>query len=269
MSNVGDYTAVREDIKKILPQPGYDDGSAGPVLVRLAWHASGTYDVHSKTGGSDGATMRFAMEANDPANAGLDKARAFLEPIKQKHPWISYADLWTLAGVVAIESMGGPIVPWKPGRSDKTAEDSCPPNGRLPDAAQGEQHIRDVFYRMGFNDREIVALIGAHTIGRCHADRSGFVGPWTYTPTRFSNQFFIQLVKQNWTPKTVNGQTQYKDDADELMMLPADLALIKDPKFKEIVDIYAQDKQAFFNDFASAFGKLLELGVDRSSQAKL
>ena len=229
------------------------------------------------------------------------------------------ADLWTLAGVVAIESMGGPIVPWISGRRDKTAEDSCPPNGRLPDAAQGEQHIRDVFYRMGFNDRslkichlcgevlvidvpylflyatrEIVALIGAHTIGRCHADRSGFVGPWTYTPTRFSNQLyvfsaicvktiisddaetnyqsinsFVQLVKQNWTSKTVNGQTQYKDDADELMMLPADLALIKDPKFKEIVGIYAQDKQAFFNDFTSAFGKLLELGVDRSSQAKL
>ena len=40
-------------------------------------------------------------------------------------------------------------------------------------------HIRDIFYRMGFNDREIVALIGAHTLGRCHADRSGYVGPWT------------------------------------------------------------------------------------------
>ena len=104
MSNVGDYAAVREDIKKILPQPGYDDGSAGPILVRLAWHASGTYDVHSQTGGSDGATMRFAMEANDPANAGLDKARAFLEPIKQKHPWISCRlRVWALRdGVIVV-----------------------------------------------------------------------------------------------------------------------------------------------------------------------
>jgi cytochrome c peroxidase len=80
---------------------------------------------------------------------------------------------------------------------------------------------------------------------------------------------FIQLVKQNWSPKIVNGQTQFKDDADELMMLPADLALIKDPKFREIVDIYAKDKKAFFDDFASAFGKLLELGVNRGELAKL
>ena len=46
-------------------------------------------------------------------------------------------------------------------------------------STQGAKHIRDVFYRMGFNDREIVALVGAHTLGECHADRSGFVGPWT------------------------------------------------------------------------------------------
>ena len=44
---------------------------------------------------------------------------------------------------------------------------------------QDAVHVRDVFYRMGFNDREIVALIGAHTLGFCHTDRSGYLGPWT------------------------------------------------------------------------------------------
>lgn len=62
--------------------------------------------------------MRFKPESTDGANAGLEHARAFLEPIKAKHSWITYADLWTLAGVVAIEAMGGPIIPWKGGRSD-------------------------------------------------------------------------------------------------------------------------------------------------------
>ena len=52
----------------------------------------------------------------------------------------------------------------------------APKNGRLPDAAQGENHVREVFYRMGFNDRDIVALCGAHALGRCHTDRSGFEG---------------------------------------------------------------------------------------------
>lgn len=58
---------------------------------------------------------RFPTEANDGANAGLALARSILEPIKAKYPWITYADLWTLAGAVAIESMGGENVvqPWQ------------------------------------------------------------------------------------------------------------------------------------------------------------
>lgn len=63
--------------------------------------------------------------------------REFLEPIKKAYPQLSYADLWTLAGVVAIETMGGPKIPWAPGRVDKKKETlvpaDIPPNGRLPD----------------------------------------------------------------------------------------------------------------------------------------
>jgi catalase (peroxidase I) len=50
----------------------------------------------TKTGGSNGATMRFAPESTDGANAGLNFARDFLEPVKKANPWITYADLWTL-----------------------------------------------------------------------------------------------------------------------------------------------------------------------------
>ncbi|TPX64237.1 hypothetical protein SpCBS45565_g06059 [Spizellomyces sp. 'palustris'] len=265
----GDYGKVREDIKAILKKPDYDDGSLGPVFVRLAWHASGTYDKHSRTGGSNGATMRFNPESNDGANAGLEHARAFLEPIKQKHPWITYADLWTLAGCTAIEAMGGPQIPWKAGRTDRdpknlTAKD-VPPNGRLPDAAQGQDHVRDVFYRMGFNDREIVALIGAHSLGRCHSGRSGYSGPWTYTPTRFSNQYFKLLTSVDWRKKKWDGPLQYVDEDDELMMLPADMAVLWDPEFAKIAKEYAKDQDVFFKDFAAAFGKLVELGVPRAN----
>ena len=52
--------------------------------------------------------MRYEAEGGDEANAGLQHARVFLEPIKEKHLWISYADLWTLAAVVALKEMGGP-----------------------------------------------------------------------------------------------------------------------------------------------------------------
>jgi len=215
-----DYDKVREDIKKILDNEKYDDGSYGPVLIRLAWHSAGTYSKKDHNGGSDGATMRFEPESEHGANAGLRVARDHLEKVKQKHPGISYADLWSLAGVVSIEAMGGPKINWRPGRIDKPDGSHCTPNGRLPDADKGPEHIREVFNRMGFNDHEIVALIGAHAVGRCHTDRSGYSGPWTFSPTVFSNDFFIQLLNTTWTKKKWNGPEQYEDPTGKLMMLP-------------------------------------------------
>jgi catalase (peroxidase I) len=263
------YDAIRKAIADNLDQPGYDDGSIGPVLVRLAWHASGTYDKADGSGGSSGAKMRYEPEAKWGANAGLEHARAFLEPIKEKYPDISYADLWTLAGTVAIEEMGGPKLRWTPGRTDDKDGKLSPADGRLPDAAQGAKHIRDIFYRMGFNDKEIVALVGAHCLGRCHTDRSGFSGPWTRAPTTFSNLFFVELVENKWEQKKWNGPKQFADPSGDLMMLPADLALRDDPEFRKHVDLFAKDEKAFFDAFASAWPKLMELGtgLDKSGGA--
>lgn len=203
-----DYEAVKQDIAAALYAEDYDDGSYGPMFIRLAWHASGTYDKKTNTGGSNGATMRFKPESSDGANSGLDLARKLLEPIKAKYPGISYADLWTLAGVVAVEEMGGPKIAWRAGRSDKADGTACPPNGRLPDASKKQDHVREVFYRMGFNDREIVALAGAHALGRCHRDRSGYEGPWTNAPTTFSNEYFRLLLEEKWTPRKWDGPFQ-------------------------------------------------------------
>lgn len=245
----------------MLDDETYDDGSYAPVVVRLAWHASGTYCKADGTGGSNGATMRFDPESGFSANNGLVVARDLLEPIKKKFPWISYADLWTLAGVVAIESMGGPEIKWRPGRSDMEENGHVPlPDGRLPDASKDHKHVRDVFYRMGFDDQEIVALMGAHGVGRCHSSRSGYEGPWTFSPTTFSNAFFTEL-KGKWHKKKWNGPLQYEDKTGELMMLPTDMWMIWDKKFRKYVDLYASNDEKFFEDFAAAFSKLLELGV--------
>ena len=142
------------------------------ILISIKRHSSGTYDEETDTGGSNGAGMRYEAEGGDPANAGLQHARVFLEPVKAKHSWITYADLWTLAGVVAVKEMGGPDIEWKGGRTDYVDDSKLPPHGRLPDGAQGSDHLRFIFNRMGFSDQEIVALSGAHNLGRCHSDRS-------------------------------------------------------------------------------------------------
>lgn len=271
-----DYDKIKADIIAAIEAEDArraDGTSIGPTLVRLAWHASGTYSIHDKTGGSNGATMRFSPESDWGANAGLKGARDFLEKIKKNHSAISYADLWTLAGAAAIEGMGGPRIPWRPGRTDApSAPAQFLPDGRLPGANAGcpgatNSHVRDIFGRMGFNDREIVALLGAHAVGRCHTENSGFWGPWTNAESTFSNEYFRLLLEEKWTVKKTHegkpwtGPMQYEAQNGALMMLPADLWLLDDKEFRKHVEVYAKDEEAFFKDFAAAFSKLMELGV--------
>lgn len=132
-------------------------------------------------------------------------------------------------------TQGGPTIPWRPGRSDAASGAACTPDGRLPSATEGAAHLRQIFYRMGFADGEIVALAGAHALGRCHPGRSGFEGPWTRAPTTFSNEYFKLLLNEKWVPsKSSAGAGQFKNaSGGDLMMLPADLALIQDPAMKK------------------------------------
>jgi len=257
---------LKQEIVNIMDNLDWDDGSLGPVFIRLAWHSSGTYSQFDKGGGggSCGATMRFAPESTDGANAGLEHARNFLEPLKKKFPGVSYADLWIYAGLVAIEEMGGPHIEMRWGRQDeKSYTKKMPPNGRLPDANLEGDHIRAVFYRMGFSDQEIVALVGGgHALGRCHTDRSGYTGPWTNAPTTFSNEYFRVLFEEPWTKKQWNGPVQFEDSSKQLMMTPSDLALRDDPGFRPYAEIYWKDYKTFEKDFADAFKKLVENGLD-------
>lgn len=250
--------AVRSDIVQAMVNL---KANACPMAVRLAWHASGTFDARDCSGGSNGATMRFAPEMTDDANAGLGIMRDMLEPVLAKHPELSHADLWTFAGCIAIEFMGGPRIPFAFGRTDaKNTPSACPANGRLPDAHLGADHLRHVFNRMGLDDRDIVALSGAHTLGRCHSVRSGFDGPWSSNPLKFDNTYFRNLMNLEWTKRDWDGEPQFEDPSGKLMMLPTDLALKTDAKLAEFAQLYAKNQDAFFKDFAKAFSKLLHLG---------
>ncbi|RYG65812.1 hypothetical protein EON64_11155, partial [archaeon] len=107
----------------------------------------------------------------------------------------------------------------------------------------------------------------AHALGRCHTDRSGFEGPWQFSPTTFSNEYFRLLLDEKWTPKKTHqgmpwtGPMQFEAQNGSLMMLPADLWMLEDPEFRKYVELYAKDEATFFRDFSAAFSKLLELGV--------
>jgi len=236
-----EYLKAVEKCKKKL-RGFIAEKNCAPLMLRLAWHSAGTFDVKSRTGGPFG-TMRNPSEQAHGANNGLDIAVRLLEPIKDQFPILSYADFYQLAGVVAVEVTGGPEVPFHPGRQDKTEP---PPEGRLPDATKGSDHLRDVFVKqMGLSDQDIVALSGAHTLGRCHKERSGFEGPWTANPLIFDNSYFTELLS---------------GEKEGLLQLPSDKALLADPSFRPLVEKYAADEDAFFTDYAEAHLKLSELG---------
>lgn len=236
---------ARRDLRALIASK-----SCAPIMLRLAWHSAGTYDKNTKTGGPTGS-IRFPEELRHAANAGLNIAVDLLEPIKQKHPRITYADLYQLAGVVAVEVTGGPTIEFIPGRRDSSV---VPEEGRLPDAKQGAQHLRDVFYRMGLTDKDIVVLSGGHTLGKARLDRSGFDGAWTKDPLKFDNSYYTELLK---------------GDSDGLLKLPTDKVLVDDPDFRPYVELYAQDEEAFFRDYAKSHKKLSELGFTPSPAALL
>ena len=216
-----DYAALKADLHALMTDSQdwwpADYGHYGPFFIRMTWHAAGTYRIGDGRGGAGTGAQRFAPLNSWPDNGNLDKARRLLWPIKQKYGnKISWADLLVLTGIVAIESMGGPVFGFGGGRSDIWqpeedtywgAEDEWLGDNRYgdtrqdlenplaavqmgliyvnpegprgnPDPLLSAQDIRETFARMAMNDEETVALTaGGHTFGKAHgAGDAGLVG---------------------------------------------------------------------------------------------
>ena len=110
-----DIVAAQEKIDAIIMEK-----NCGPILVRLAWHDSGTFDKNvdgewPAAGGAIGS-IRFEPEILHGANAGLSNAVKLLEPVKKACPEVSYADIYQMASARSIALAGGPLVDMKYGR---------------------------------------------------------------------------------------------------------------------------------------------------------
>lgn len=149
---------------KALCQKLVRQKSCAPILVRLAWHDSGTYDKANASkpwpeAGGAIASIRCDHELNAGPNAGLRKAiEKYLSAIKEQVPLVSWADLIQMASAVAIETTGGPCIPMRYGRADGVPKspapapfglpDALPPfGGPLNDKSDAAEHLRYVFYK--------------------------------------------------------------------------------------------------------------------------
>ncbi len=206
-----DLKAVKQDLYALMTDSQdwwpADYGHYGPLFIRMAWHAAGTYRIGDGRGGAGLGQQRFAPTNSWPDNVNLDKARRVLWPIKKKYGnKISWADLIVLAGNCAMESMGFKTFGFGGGRADVYEPDESiywgsetqwlgderlgtepdfenplaavqmgliyvnpeGPGGK-PDPLQSARLVRETFARMAMNDYETVALTaGGHTFGKCH-----------------------------------------------------------------------------------------------------
>lgn len=257
------YDALIADLERLVTT-----GGKGPLLICLSFNDAGVFSEGK--GGCPNAVMRFtdAGESKFKGNKGLTPhAMPLLKPISDKYcpHLISNADLWALAANVAIRLMGGPTIPTRFGRVDATSSSESVPGqeGRFPEGDKGADHLRAIFHAKGFDDKAIVALSGAHTVGRCHPDRSGFDGAWTEQCLKFDNAYFKDLVEKSYAAETTSkGCPQHKHAGSGTIMLPSDLALMQDSSFEPHVRRYAQDQSLWFNDFATAWTKLQESGCE-------
>ena len=205
-----DLSAVQKDIEQVMTTSQdwwpADYGHYGPFLIRMAWHAAGTYRITDGRGGGGSGYQRFAPLNSWPDNGNLDKARRLLWPVKQKYGRkLSWADLLIFAGNCALESMGFKTFGFGGGREDVWEADETnwgaetqwlddqrhDSNGDLqghvgadhmgliyvnpegpggnPDALEAAKYIQETFKRMAMNDEETVALIaGGHAFGKAH-----------------------------------------------------------------------------------------------------
>jgi catalase (peroxidase I) len=163
-----------------------DFGHYGPLIIRMTWHGAGTYRIHDGRGGAGSGQQRFAPLDSWPDNASLDKARRLLWPVKKKYGQkISWADLFILAGNVALESMGfktfgfggGRVDAWEPDadvywgpETTWLGDERYHGDRQLEEPFAAARDIRETFRRMAMNDEETVALIaGGHNPGELAA----------------------------------------------------------------------------------------------------
>lgn len=276
---------VRNEVNTIITTK--DPTLAGPIL-RLAFHDATVRSIAEDPfiGGADGS-IRYELEWSE--NRGLSKPLKVIQEIfdlqqekfgktQNKAP-LSFADTLALSGSAVVQAANGPAVPIKLGRKDvdhadnrfldkpiQSETDRSTITTSLPSAALDSLGLRTYFKRLGLTEEELVALSGAHDLGRhvtltgmpkgclrnltrtCLEDAPVLTPFISKDPDKLSNRYFETMLRWN------NREVEY----GEALFIPTDVAMVVDDGLRKYVTDYANDEQLFFRRFRRAYQKLVE-----------
>lgn len=234
-----------------------------PKLVRAGFHDAADFNKWDGSGGANGNVLTGKEEFYGQTTGFLPKVKSSLAQFKAAfEPALGWADLLQIAAMTAVEIAGGPKFSdfgFEPGRVDAPDEDSN--DGLLPNAGPKAKvsTLRDFWYRMGFDDVEIVASMGGHTLGGTMAD-----GDFTTTPDVFNNAYYVGLLTAE--AQTASLPCCEATHAFGLVQLSTDRAMLSDPGMRALVELYAANQSAFFADYTQSVRKMSLFGQDTSVQ---
>lgn len=230
--------AVEQALKKSV------DKTKCPVVLRLVFHDSGTYNIAA---GNGGANASIQHELERPENFGLKRGWKVIQQAMSSiqgtaaDGLVSNADMIALVGAYAVGLCGGPLISVPVGRVDAQKPDAT---DRLPGENFSAAQLKQAFQQQGLTVQEFVALAGAHTLGS-----KGFGDPLT-----FDNAYYTALRQKPWAAPNA-------DSMAKMIGLPSDHVLPDDSDCKPVIEMYATDQKRFFQDFSDAYVKLTMLGA--------
>jgi L-ascorbate peroxidase len=276
---------VRNEVKNIITTK--DPTLSGPIL-RLAFHDATVRSIAEDPfiGGADGS-IRYELEWSE--NRGLSKPLKVVQAIfdlqkenfgdSENKASLSFADTLALSGSAAVQAAKGPYIPIKLGRKDvdhadnrfldkpiQSETDRSTITTSLPSAALDSLGLRNYFKRLGLTEEELVALSGAHDLGRhvtltdmpkdclrnltrtCLEDAPVLTPFISKDPDTFSNRYFETLLR--WNSRAINR--------GEALFIPTDVTMVVDDGLKKYVSEYANDEQLFFKRFRRAYQKVVD-----------
>jgi catalase-peroxidase len=279
-----DHSVIGESDIAALKKEILATGVEPTKFVSTAWASASTFRGGDKRGGANGARIRLAPQkdwkVNNPQQ--LSEVLSALEGVQKKFQSggkkVSLADLIVLAGAAAVEKASGVAVPFTPGRTDASQEqtdvdsfthlepfaDGFRNYGKSTSRVRTEQFLVDRAHLLTLTAPELTVLVGGLRVLNANYDGSAH-GVFTKRPGQLTNDFFVNLLDPNTEWKTTDNEIyegiDRKTGAKKWTATRADLVFGSHAELRALAEVYgsADGQEKFVKDFVAAWDKVANL----------